>query len=611
MTSKWITEYYENDIRMNPTWPLGAFRKKVVNDWGCEVSIYAIGRAKNKALKVIRGNNEAQYGQLWDYMGAIKKAMPDSTIELMLDSEEAGLQGRRFKRIYVCLGPLKKGFTVGCRPLIRLDGCHLKGPYGGQLLTVVGCDSNDGMYPISWAIVEVENTETWNWFLELLVQDVNVVNSGGWTFISNRQKGLVNALTTQVPNAEHRFCVMHLYMNMYKDHKGVGCRSLLWLAARATTDYMFNKHMTELQKLSKKCHSWLMEKPISQWTRSAFRTSSLSDMFVNNHCEVFNNSIREYRDLPIIGLLQGLHKSAMRRIQTRRDKMAISYALNHICPNFMRKVHKAMTMSNGCVVQWSGKRKYLVTMTDGGHEIVVDLDARTCACRKFDLTGLPCYHACACINWKNLNMVDYIHRTYSKDMYLSCYEHTLEPITSDQYWDKTGLPPPLPPVLKVQPGRPKKLRSKKNDIPLDPTKLTTHNTKMYCSYCKEGGHNARTCASKKIDQGSNAPKPKKKNKVPTSKGSKKDSASANPGAINTPTTPAPSSVDITPQHVQGYNQGGVFTSYTQPARMDNIILGIQPQKTMVRGQFVTTLQQIEAEANSRKAALSTRPPWRL
>lgn len=62
-------------------------------------------------------------------------------------------------------------------------------------------------------------------------------------------QGLINALTTVVPNAEHRFCVMHLYRNMYKDFKGVGCRSLLWLASRATTDYMFQKHMTELKKV--------------------------------------------------------------------------------------------------------------------------------------------------------------------------------------------------------------------------------------------------------------------------------------------------------------------------------------------------------------------------
>ena len=55
-------------------------------------------------------------------------------------------------------------------------------------MTAVGCDSNDGMYPISWAIVEAENTDSWNWFLNLLSVDVGIVNSHSWTFISDRQK---------------------------------------------------------------------------------------------------------------------------------------------------------------------------------------------------------------------------------------------------------------------------------------------------------------------------------------------------------------------------------------------------------------------------------------
>ena len=83
-----------------------------------------------------------------------------------------------------------------------------------------------------------------------------------------------------------------------------------------------------------------MEKPKTQWSRSAFLTTSQCDMFVNNHCEVFNNSIGQFRDLPIIRLLQGIHKGVMKRIQIRRDKMLQSYALNPICPNAMRKVSK-------------------------------------------------------------------------------------------------------------------------------------------------------------------------------------------------------------------------------------------------------------------------------
>lgn len=49
-------------------------------------------------------------------------------------------------------------------------------------------------------------------------------------------QGLINALVNVVSNAEHRFCVMHLYNNMKKVHKGRGLMSPLWLAANATTE---------------------------------------------------------------------------------------------------------------------------------------------------------------------------------------------------------------------------------------------------------------------------------------------------------------------------------------------------------------------------------------
>lgn len=157
--------------------------------------------------------------------------------------------------MYVCLGLLKEGIMDGCRPFIGLDGCHLKGPLGGILLTAVGTDPNDGMYPLAWAQLEVENNDSWDWFLGLLKDDLRMDNTGSYTFISDRQKGLVNALEKQVPHAEHRFCVMHLYKNMYKEHKGIGVRKLLWCAAKSTTNYYFNKHINDMKKVKMTVYS--------------------------------------------------------------------------------------------------------------------------------------------------------------------------------------------------------------------------------------------------------------------------------------------------------------------------------------------------------------------
>ncbi|KAL2540821.1 Uncharacterized protein Adt_01799 [Abeliophyllum distichum] len=76
--------------------------------------------------------------------------------------------GGEFKRIYICLGPLKNGFIRGCMRVIGVDGCFIKTEHGGQLLIAVGVKGKNGMYPLALAVVDVENRENWMWFLGLL-----------------------------------------------------------------------------------------------------------------------------------------------------------------------------------------------------------------------------------------------------------------------------------------------------------------------------------------------------------------------------------------------------------------------------------------------------------
>ena len=97
-----------------------------------------------------------------------------------------------FERMYVCLNACKRGFLAGCRPIIEIDGCHLKGTIRGHLLVTVGKDGNDNIFPIAYAIVEIENKSSWTWFLQCLLHDIRHVDENGWVFISDRQKARNN-----------------------------------------------------------------------------------------------------------------------------------------------------------------------------------------------------------------------------------------------------------------------------------------------------------------------------------------------------------------------------------------------------------------------------------
>ena len=91
--------------------------------------------------------------------------------------------------MHVCmLSPFEKGF-IGRMQADSFSGWMLlKGLYGGQLLTEVGIDAIDYIYPVAWATVSKENKDNWKWFLELLAEDCRITNSYNWAFVSDRQK---------------------------------------------------------------------------------------------------------------------------------------------------------------------------------------------------------------------------------------------------------------------------------------------------------------------------------------------------------------------------------------------------------------------------------------
>ena len=143
-------------------------------------------RSLKKARKVVEGNEAEQYAKLWDYAHEILRSNPGSTVKI--DSQAVSDTETQFQKIYICLDACKRGFKAGCRPLIGLDGCFLKGYYGGQLLSAVAQDANNHIFVVAYAVVHVENKDNWMWFLELLHADLGDYKQHGWTFISDMQK---------------------------------------------------------------------------------------------------------------------------------------------------------------------------------------------------------------------------------------------------------------------------------------------------------------------------------------------------------------------------------------------------------------------------------------
>lgn len=138
----------------------------------------------------------------------------------------------------------------------------------GQLLTAVGRDPNDAMYIIAWAIVPVENKVYWQWFMELLGEDLRLELGNGLALSSDQQKGLIYAIKNVLPYAEHRMCARHIFANLQKRYKQMGpLHKVFWKCARAYNETVFWKQLEKMKTIKFEAYDEVKRSVGSNWSR--------------------------------------------------------------------------------------------------------------------------------------------------------------------------------------------------------------------------------------------------------------------------------------------------------------------------------------------------------
>ena len=154
--------------------------------------------------------------------------------------------------------------------------------------SVVGIDPNDYIYPLAMAWVEVECTSFWEWFLTTVRDDLNIINTGPFTIMSDKQKGLINSVKKVWPDAEHRFCVRHIYQNFREKHKGEVLKQDFWALARSTHEVKWRENCKKMDDHSSAAFHWIERLDVKTSVKTFFSVFSKCDILLNNNSEVFN-----------------------------------------------------------------------------------------------------------------------------------------------------------------------------------------------------------------------------------------------------------------------------------------------------------------------------------
>ena len=473
---------------------LGTFSRKITKEFNCTPNRWKLARARTAALKEIHGDEEEQFSRLWDYGHELRQKNPGSTFLLTtgLVRDTKFPMGRKcLKTLYWSYDACKRGWLKGCRPIIFIDGCHMKTRFKGVLLSAVGIDPNDCIYPIAMGWVEVECTSSWEWFLTTLKDDLNITNTAPFTLMSDKQKGLINAVHKVWPDAEHRFCVRHIYQNFNEKHKGEVLKQDLWVIARSPNKLKWRENCEKMDGHSSAAFHWTERLEWKTWCKAFFSEFPKCDILLNNNSEVFNSYILEGREMPVLSMLEYIFYKIMHRMVSKQREAIEKWAGQRICPKIKKKLDKNTEFAANCHVSEAGQQMFRVQ--SGNNSYTVDLGLYTCDCRRWQLSGVPCGHSIACCREERIDPETLVHECYTVRTYLKAYGYTLVPLGDPNVWEVQNAYKVYPPVFTKQLGRPKKNRKKtpeekmKNGVRV----LNKKGVTMHCSICGRADHNRK------------------------------------------------------------------------------------------------------------------------
>jgi hypothetical protein len=489
-SAKWIQTRVIDKLRDTPSYGANEIAVDLRRVEGVTVSYSKAWRAKEEVASKIRGSYEEGYKRLREYCHKIREYMPGSHAIVEVTTEN------RFRRIFIAFAPCLSGFQF-CRPLIGLDGTHLKSKYLGVLLCATAVDAEGSLYPLAFGVVNNENDANWLWFLDQLrfallpfKEDPRTI-----TFLSDRQKGLVEAVNTIFPASFHGFCMRHIAENFRRTFKNLQLVELLWKAAYASTTERFAQYMLSIATISSDASAWIQRTadPI-HWANAYFGGQRYGHL-TSNIAESFNAWIMEAREQPIQIMFETIRRQLMQIFYVRRER---SQKFDRV---LVEKAEQVCRENSICA------RRYRVLPADsakfeilsGDSANVVNLDRRTCTCCQWQKLGLPCTHACAAILYRRESVEQYTEEVFTSRSYRETYSMVIQPLSDSRSIGVVSPPsafvyagsdpaeePILPPSTRRPPGRPKKKRKKTEE-------LGEEKRIFKCSRCSNVGHSRRTC----------------------------------------------------------------------------------------------------------------------
>ncbi|KAI3779089.1 hypothetical protein L2E82_08571 [Cichorium intybus] len=495
LNSEIIASYVIHSIKKDVAYPVKQIQADIKNSLNVNVSYGKAWHGRRRAIENIYGTWESNFAELPKYIAALQASNPSTIVKWFHETNNSSSHVATFKYIFWAFGPAIDAFQL-CRPVISVDGCHLKGSYKGKMLVAVTKDANNSILPIAYAIVDEETSHSWCWFLyqfrHYVAQDRQLC------VISDRHQGIIHAMTNleewKEPLAYHRFCLRHIRSNLMKKYNNMSLKRFCWAMGSTTQKRKFVKYIKEIKSINPEAWQYLRQIHKSQWCllydanhRWGFLTTNIS--------ESMNNALRGARQLPIRACID---LTFNRTVQLFRKHSANAMNCNTPLPSRMwRLFHKRETRAQShSLTEFDYNEGVYRIVTKfqinekGGNTQTVHYFQHTCTCGKWQMERLPCSHALAVCRYRGDNPLSIVNTVYTTVTYKQQYNYAFAPLSHVDYWLESDWKIEADySKLSVSRGRRRSNRFRNEmDVrhPDEPRR---------CGLCHQPGHNRRNCSN--------------------------------------------------------------------------------------------------------------------
>ncbi|KAK3185021.1 hypothetical protein Dsin_032307 [Dipteronia sinensis] len=425
----------------------------------------------------------------------------------------------QFEYLFIAHAVTLHGFRTVIRPVIAIDGTHLKCKFYGIMFVAICLDANNQVFPLAYGFGDVEDEMSWTWFLNELKNAIG--SPKDCMIISDRHLGIKATMEKVYPIVPHGYCVFHMAQNIKNDYKRKDVSLLFKQAWKAYRKADFKEVMLEMMKVNRVAFEDLINVGPERWSR-AYSPVRRYRLMTSSIAESMNSCLVHARQMPITTMVEFIREMLQKWFYKRRTKV--------------EKTRTQLTPWATELIKEKNKdlEKYTVhpidsvnfNVKDGNQDGLVNLSEKTCSCTKFQVDKLPCRHALAAIRYANKPFPDFYGDCYKTTSWLESYSGNIFPVGHPSEWnipqDVRSKVVHLPP-FRAQAGRPKKKRFKsagehgngktrivrfvKNLVTTDriapqpcpsATSATSSTLKRLrrpyrCRKCGEEGHNSQKC----------------------------------------------------------------------------------------------------------------------